>query len=105
MMGMRTAALVLFGVVLLAPGAPAQKQGPTKGWPTATPESVGLDPKTLAELDADLAGGKYGYIDSMLILRHGKVVYDRSYPHDYDRIYGAEAKQPGPLNAHDPTGP
>lgn len=83
----------------------AQSQWPTKSWPPATPESVGLDSKVLAALDSDIAGGKYGYVDSMLVIRHGKVALDRSYEHDYDRIYGEEAAKPGPLNPHDPSGP
>jgi len=100
----RYSALV-FVAFILAASATAQNQWPTKSWPTATPQSVGLDAKALAELDADLASGKYGHIDSLLVIRHGKLVYDRAYKHDYDKIYSAEAKQPGPLNAHDPTGP
>jgi CubicO group peptidase (beta-lactamase class C family) len=74
-------------------------------WPVATPQALGLDPKELDALDADVAAGKYGYVDSMLIIRHGRLVYDRSYRHDYGQIYGKEAKEPGALNAHDPTGP
>jgi CubicO group peptidase (beta-lactamase class C family) len=66
---------------------------------------VGLEAKVLAGLDADIASGKYGCIDSMLVIRHGRIVYDRSYSRDYDQIYGREAKEPGALNAHDPTGP
>lgn len=96
---------VFLVVVLLAACAAAQNSWPTKGWPTSTPAAVGLDAKVLAELDADIAAGKYGYVDSMLVIRHGKAAYDRSYQHDYDRIYGKEAKEPGPLNAHDPSGP
>jgi len=98
-------ALVLFVAVLLSPCGMAQDQWPTKRWTTSTPAAVGLDAKTLAEIDADIAGGKYGYIDSMLVIRHGKMVYDKSYKHDYDRIYSEEAKKPGPLNAYDPSGP
>jgi CubicO group peptidase (beta-lactamase class C family) len=41
----------------------------------------------------------------MLVIRHGKIAYDRSYKHDYDGIYAREAAAPGPLNAHDPSGP
>jgi hypothetical protein len=96
MMRVRYSTLILFVAMILAPRVMAQDQWPTKRWPTSTPAAVGLDPKALAELDADLAGGKYGYLDSMLIIRHGKAVYDRSYKHDYDRIYGEQAKKPGP---------
>jgi len=104
-MRVRYSALALFITVLLAPSVMAQDQWPTKRWPTATPAAVGLDAKTLAELDADIANGKYGYVDSMLVIRRGKVAYDRSYKHDYDQTYGQQAKETGPLNAHDPSGP
>jgi hypothetical protein len=52
-----------------------------------------------------LASGKYGYADTMLVIRHGKVVYDRAYKHDYERISGEEARKLGPLNPTDPSGP
>jgi CubicO group peptidase (beta-lactamase class C family) len=94
--------LVVIAALILVCGASAQSPD---SWPVSTPQAVGLDPKVLAGLDADIAAGKYGYVDSMLVIRHGRLVYDRSYPHDYFQIYGKEAKEPGALNAHDPTGP
>jgi CubicO group peptidase (beta-lactamase class C family) len=72
--------------------------------PNATPRSVGMDEDALARLDTDITNGKYGNIDSMLILRHGTVVVDKTYAHDYDRIYAAPAHQASALNAHDPSG-
>jgi CubicO group peptidase (beta-lactamase class C family) len=78
----------------------AQDHWPTKQWPTSTPAAVGLNPAALAALDQDFAGGKFGYVDSLLIICHGKVVYKRTYPHDYDRIYGGRRW----LN-QDPAGP
>jgi CubicO group peptidase (beta-lactamase class C family) len=92
-------------MAMLASLGAAQDSRSTWLWPTSTPRAVGLDPKGLADFDADLASGKYGYVDSMLVIRYGKVVYDRSYNHDYDHIYGENARKPGPLNAHDPSGP
>ena len=91
--------------LLLTGWLSAQSSWPTKGWPTSTPGAEGLDAKILGAFDADLAGGKYGYVDSMLVIRHGKVVLDRTYKNDYDKIYAKEAAEPGPLNANDPTGP
>ena len=96
---------VLLAASLMAPSVTSQSQWPTKSWPSTTPAAVGLDPKALAGFDADIAAGKYGFVDSMLVIRHGKIAYDRSYKHDYDRIYAQEAAAPGPLNAHDPSGP
>jgi len=98
----RNLILFAFAVLILVTGVPARNP---ESWPVSTPEAVGLDPKVLAAFDADIAAGKYGYVDSMLVIRRGKLVYDRSYRHDYDKIYGKEAKEQSALNAHDPTGP
>jgi CubicO group peptidase (beta-lactamase class C family) len=84
--------------------AQAQENAPTKGWLITTPSSVGLDSNALAALDTDIAAGKYGLVDSLLIIRDGKQALARSYPHDYRKIYGELAKHEGPLN-HDVTGP
>lgn len=59
----------------------------------------------LAAFDADIAAGKYGYVDSMLVIRHGKIAYERAYKHDYDRIYAQDARTRGPLNPHNSSGP
>ncbi len=77
---------------------------PTRGWGKDKPASVGLDEKVLAAFDADLASGRYSLVDSFEVIRCGKAVYERKYPHDYGQIYGKEAKTRGPLNAH-LTGP
>jgi CubicO group peptidase (beta-lactamase class C family) len=105
-MNARNYALSVVFASLVVPSVTGQ-QGPwpTRAWPSATPRAVGLDPKALATLDSDIAAGKYGYVDSMLVIRHGQVAYERTYKHDYDRIYAQEARTLGPLNAHDPSGP
>jgi CubicO group peptidase (beta-lactamase class C family) len=63
-----------------------------------------MDPAPLAALDGEFATGKHGYVDSMLVVRNGKLVFQRSYKHDYDRIYGDQVKVVGSLNP-DPAGP
>jgi CubicO group peptidase (beta-lactamase class C family) len=68
-------------------------------WPNAKPESVGMDSAAISSLDADFASGKYPYVDSMLIIRCGKLVCERTYSHDYEKIYYKEARSRGPLNA------
>jgi CubicO group peptidase (beta-lactamase class C family) len=92
--------VILF--VLLCVGAVQAQRG---DWPTATPKSVGIDDKALAAFDAEIASGKFGNIDGLTIIRHGKLVFERRYPHDYDKIYGEDAKKQSPLDAHDPSGP
>jgi CubicO group peptidase (beta-lactamase class C family) len=93
------ASIILLGIFGLHP---LFGQG---GWPVTTPQAVGLDPEALGRFDADTAGGKYGNVDSMLVIRHGKVAYDRTYKRDYDKIYAVQAHETNALNAHDPSGP
>ena len=80
-------------------------QAQQNDWPTATPKSVGIDEKALAAFDAEIASGKFGNIDGLTIIRHGKLVFEKRYSHDYDKIYADDVKKPSPLNAHDPSGP
>jgi CubicO group peptidase (beta-lactamase class C family) len=105
MQGGNCASAMLVTVALAYPVAAQSHHWPTKDWPSTEPRAVGLNAKVLDALDADIAAGKYGYIDSMLIIRHGQVAYERTYEHDYDRIYKEQSQTPGALNPHDPTGP
>jgi len=97
-------AFSLSAILLFISAAGAQDRFPTKGWPKAEPASVGLDSAALGALDADIASGKYGLVDTMLVIRCGKQAYEGAYPHDYGKIYGELAKTAGPLN-HDVNGP
>lgn len=97
--------IILASSALLLSGrtaAPAADETawPSKGWATASPASVGLDEQALLKLNNDMASGKYSQMmDSFAVFRCGKKVFERTYPHDYAKIYGKEAREPGPLNA------
>ena len=102
---------VLFPIVISLAAGPKNSTNPavtvtwpTKGWPKGTPGIAGLDEGVLARFDADVAGGKYMFIDSFQVFRCGTEVFARKYAHDYGQIYGKEAKTKGPLNAR-LTGP
>ena len=97
--------ITVVSLILLSSSAGAKDEWPTKEWPVTTPPNVGLDSKVLAAFDADIAEGKYGYIDSMLVIRHGEIAYERYYGHDYGEIYSEESQQRGPLVVGDLTGP
>ena len=97
--------VLLCFLMSLPPGIKAQTVYPASSWEVVPPAAVGLHPDSLAALDATLAGGAQGYIDGMLVIRHGKIAYQRIYAHDYAKIYEAEAKRKSGLNASDPTGP
>jgi CubicO group peptidase (beta-lactamase class C family) len=76
---------------------------PTREWPESTPGAQGLDGVVLGKLDAEFAAGRHGYVDSMLVIRNGQVVYEKFYQHDYDALFKAQADQHrGPYNYYDP---
>jgi len=83
----------------------ARDAWPTRDWTMTTPPEVGLDARVLTAFDADISEGKYGYVDSLLVIRHGKIAFERYYGHDYADIYREEARTPGPLVVGDLTGP
>src|SRR3984885_3878124 len=89
----------VFISALLASGAPAAAPPQRADSGRAAPASVGIDAKPLAALDADIAAAKFPLVDSLLVMRCGKVIFDRRYPHDYAAVYGKEAHTKGPLNA------
>ena len=83
---------------------PAAPAWPTSRWPMSTPEAEGLDSAALGTLDTEFAAGDHGYIDSMLIVKNGHVVFERAYTHDYDELFeGVEDQTPGPYNYYDPA--
>jgi CubicO group peptidase (beta-lactamase class C family) len=89
------------------PAAPAASgtaaSWPTKGWSTSTPEAENLDSAVLSALHDEFAAGLHGNIDGMLVIRHGKLVFERGYLHDYQALFVAQADQSrGPYNYYDP---
>ena len=73
-------------------------------WQTATPASVGINAAVLDSIDREIKAGTYNSIDRFVVIRNGKLVYDKQYAWNYDSIYGDSAKVRNPLNANDPTG-
>lgn len=69
-------------------------------WEIATPQSQGMNADSLKQFDEQLAGGKYGYADGMVVIRNGKLIYQKTYAHDYDKIYGDKAGKKDGLNQH-----
>ena len=60
-----------------APAGPTQLDyWPTAGWRTAAPRDQGIDPAVVGELDTKVAG-TYPQVRSLLIVRHGYLVYER----------------------------
>jgi CubicO group peptidase (beta-lactamase class C family) len=78
---------------------------PLRDWAMATPQSVSMNADSLRAFEDDIATGKYGNIDKMIVTRNGKLLYQKSYPHDYAKIYNDSASKRSGLNPHDPAGP
>jgi CubicO group peptidase (beta-lactamase class C family) len=75
---------------------------PTAGWTSSTPEAEGLDAAALSALDQEFASGSRGQITGMLVIRHGRVVFDKSYSHDFDKLFEGRDPIRGPYNYYDP---
>jgi CubicO group peptidase (beta-lactamase class C family) len=84
--------------VVLAASVYAQ----SRGWETASPEALGFTAGALEALDKEFAAGTHGYVDNMLIVRHGRIAIERSYAHDYDRLFAGKG-EPGIYNYYDPA--
>jgi CubicO group peptidase (beta-lactamase class C family) len=67
----------LLAVVMLTVFAAGQT-----AWQRATPESAGLDPSRLAALEAAIQAGEFKKIGSVLVARHGQLVYEKYFEGD-----------------------
>ena len=54
-----------------------------KDWQKSTPEAEGMDQTKLDDLDARIKAGRIGYVDAVVIIRHGKLIYQKAYARDY----------------------
>lgn len=82
--------------------AAAPSEWPTAGWRESTPEVEGLDRAALEALSNEFAQGKHGYVDGMLVIRHGRVVFDRAYPQAYEAAFAkAPDRRRDPYNYYD----
>lgn len=97
--------VIKIAVLLLGGSVYGQQVWPTTEWTVSQPEAEGMIRDSLVAFDADITQGKYGYIDGMFITRNGKLVYQKTWKQDYDKIYGTYAKSRDALNALDPGGP
>lgn len=55
-------------------------------WEISNPNSEGIDPTVLDSIHQDIEDGKYGLIDHFLVIRKGKVVFDKQYNQDYEIV-------------------
>ena len=99
---MLVATVVVLGGCAAAPEGLPNSPWPTKEWAASSPEAEGLDRAVLDTLDAEFASGARGQITGMLVIRNGKVVMDKSYAHDFVRLFEGHDPVRGPYNYYDP---
>ncbi len=67
-------------------------------WPLADPEDVNMDADILQSMTVSAASGDYGSLDSVLIVRHGKLIYEeyfRGYSQNRLHILNSVTKSVG----------
>lgn len=96
-------ALLVLATACASQPAPKPPEWPTKAWPIARAADAGIDSASLAALDHDFAALKYKYVDGMFVTRHGKLVYEANYTHDYAKAYAGRDTVAGIYNYYDPA--
>src|SRR5258705_542436 len=82
-------------VFILSPQTQSQ-QASLGELPVVKLAAVGLEAGALASLDADIAAGKYGLVERLLVICDGKQALARFSRHDKENIYGKPARRDGP---------
>ena len=101
--GMMLGALGFVCGLLVAGGSVAETDVPGDQWQHADPLSLGVDPAPLQALDTEIRAGAHGNIDSMTIIRGGKIIFDRRYQWDYEAQHaGLAYPSPPPWDYFNP---
>ena len=93
LVGVGVALAIVASWAIASPGSGQEARGaerstvwPGERWETSTPAAEGIDPAAIDSLIADIEAGGYGLVDHFLLIRHGRVVADRRFEHDYETI-------------------
>jgi len=65
---------------------------PGETWPVSTPAAENVNGAVLDSIDAEIRAGEFGRIDHFLVIRHGKLIYDRHYERDYAALAVADGR-------------
>ncbi|UCC41075.1 MAG: serine hydrolase [Candidatus Aminicenantes bacterium] len=103
---MRRKLIFILILILLWSGSVCTKKQilwPTQGWNKSSPEEQNVDSALLSQLDARIKNGDYGYVDSMLVIRNGYLIFEKAYEQDYVRINEGKDKWPDQYNYYNPN--
>jgi len=91
-----TICLIFFALAFSALKASTQDvPWPTNGWTLSTPGAEGLSAEPLQVLDRRVRDGDFGYIDRVVVVRHGRLVVNERYDNDYREISRGRTSQIG----------
>jgi hypothetical protein len=60
---------------------------PAESWRRETSASAGFDPSRIAALETDIATGRYGAIDAVIVVRYGHLIVERYNNWPADRAH------------------
>ncbi|MBI1853443.1 MAG: serine hydrolase [Planctomycetes bacterium] len=92
------AGLVVLPPLLVALACATMTPPPGEDWPRCGFAEAGLDAAPVNELVSEIEAGKYHFVDGISIVRHGALVFDRDFAHDYATIYAGRDASTGPYN-------
>jgi CubicO group peptidase (beta-lactamase class C family) len=75
---------------------------PSQDWGISTPEAQQVDAAVLDRLDQEIASGKHGYVDGMMVYRNGYLVYRKTYDNDYKQLFVGRDQSRWQYNYYDP---
>lgn len=70
--------------------APPAETETDHAWPSSSLEAAQFTADGVDSLESKITAGKYGYIDQMLIVKQGAIIYNRSFENDYKEISKGE---------------
>ena len=76
---------------------------PNNGWERSKPALEGMSLDSLSSFSNKLKSGELGYIDGMLIIRNGKIIFEKEYSNNYDSLFKITNTKPGKYNYYDPV--
>ena len=86
--GVRLCSFVIVAATSMAAGQERQTSGQARvdEWVVSSPESAGLSAEPLAAMDKAIRAGEFKKIGSVLVARHGKLVYESYFDGDANSL-------------------
>ena len=94
--------MMMGGSSIVCTGPDPLTKWPTTAWEVSSATSQGMNYDSLAAFSRELESGELGYIDGMLVIRNGTIVFEKEYTNDYDSLFITTNTEPGMYNYFDP---